>query len=203
MIDVSGDDGLRNWLIRATGSKSVPQVFVDRPQGANQDLLGENRYLSCRPLYLGSRVPEPFDGQVDEAWLKQELTDGSPDILQLAMQYVEGAPSLYDASGRKSPAMRTTGPLVDGTRKEGSDFNDYLGVAWTYGTSEDRPEEDELGSLDCSGFHAHGLGLSRQASADSDVQRHRPPAPGLPEARPAPGVVTINTGTQVTNFSRL
>ena len=30
VIDVSGDDGLRNWLIRATGSKSVPQVFVDR-----------------------------------------------------------------------------------------------------------------------------------------------------------------------------
>ena len=29
VIDVSGDDGLRNWLIEATGSKTVPQVFVD------------------------------------------------------------------------------------------------------------------------------------------------------------------------------
>jgi glutaredoxin 3 len=28
-IDVSDDDGLRNWLIEATGSKTVPQVFVD------------------------------------------------------------------------------------------------------------------------------------------------------------------------------
>jgi glutaredoxin 3 len=28
-IDVSGDDGLRNWLLEATGSKRVPQVFVD------------------------------------------------------------------------------------------------------------------------------------------------------------------------------
>lgn len=29
VIDVSGDDGLRNWLVEATGSKTVPQVFVD------------------------------------------------------------------------------------------------------------------------------------------------------------------------------
>jgi glutaredoxin 3 len=29
VIDVSGDDGLRNWLVEATGSKAVPQVFVD------------------------------------------------------------------------------------------------------------------------------------------------------------------------------
>jgi glutaredoxin 3 len=29
VIDVSGDDELRNWLIEATGSKTVPQVFVD------------------------------------------------------------------------------------------------------------------------------------------------------------------------------
>jgi glutaredoxin 3 len=29
VIDVSGDDELRNWLVEATGSKTVPQVFVD------------------------------------------------------------------------------------------------------------------------------------------------------------------------------
>ena len=29
VIDVSGDDGLGNWLVEATGSKTVPQVFVD------------------------------------------------------------------------------------------------------------------------------------------------------------------------------
>jgi glutaredoxin 3 len=28
-IDVSGDEGLRNWLVEVTGSKTVPQVFVD------------------------------------------------------------------------------------------------------------------------------------------------------------------------------
>ena len=28
-IDVSGDDELRNWLVKVTGSKTVPQVFVD------------------------------------------------------------------------------------------------------------------------------------------------------------------------------
>jgi glutaredoxin 3 len=30
MIDVSGDDELRIWLVETTGSKNVPQVFVDR-----------------------------------------------------------------------------------------------------------------------------------------------------------------------------
>jgi glutaredoxin 3 len=29
VIDVSGDEGLRNWLVEATGSKTVPQPFVD------------------------------------------------------------------------------------------------------------------------------------------------------------------------------
>jgi glutaredoxin 3 len=29
VIDVFGDDELRNWLVKATGSKTVPQVFVD------------------------------------------------------------------------------------------------------------------------------------------------------------------------------
>jgi glutaredoxin 3 len=29
VIDVSGDDGVRNWLVEATGSKTVPQFFVD------------------------------------------------------------------------------------------------------------------------------------------------------------------------------
>jgi glutaredoxin 3 len=28
-IDVSGDDDLRNWLVEPTGSKTVPQIFVD------------------------------------------------------------------------------------------------------------------------------------------------------------------------------
>jgi glutaredoxin 3 len=28
-VNVSEDDGLRNWLVEATGSKTVPQVFVD------------------------------------------------------------------------------------------------------------------------------------------------------------------------------
>ena len=29
VTDVPGDDELRNWLVGATGSKTVPQVFVD------------------------------------------------------------------------------------------------------------------------------------------------------------------------------
>jgi glutaredoxin 3 len=29
VIDVSGNHELRNWLVQATGSKIVPQVFVD------------------------------------------------------------------------------------------------------------------------------------------------------------------------------
>ena len=146
----------------------------------------------------------PFAGTVDTAWLDAALADSSPDILAIAMQYVVGAPSLYNATGLRIAGDADYGPLQpDGTRQEGSDFNDSLGVAWTYGSTTDQPEADQFGSLDCSGFtrmiwgyrggiplilNPNGVALPRRAT-----QQHTS----------APGVLTINSTVQVTDFTRL
>jgi glutaredoxin 3 len=38
-IDVTGDDGKRNWLVQTTGQRTVPQIFVgEQPIGGCMDL---------------------------------------------------------------------------------------------------------------------------------------------------------------------
>ena len=101
-------------------------------------------------------LPAPFTGAVDAALaarLDQAAHDGRPDLLALAMQYVAGAPPILE-NGRQIAGDADYGPPSDdGQRAEGADFNDYLGIPWTYpdGTV-DRPESHQLRSLDCSGF---------------------------------------------------
>ena len=95
----------------------------------------------------------PFAGTVDWAWLSAALADRSPDVLAAGLQYAVGAPDEVDASGLRFAGDASYGPLTaTGTRAEGSDFNDYLGLTWRYATGSDAPETDQLGDLDCSGF---------------------------------------------------
>src|SRR3954452_2770864 len=45
--------------------------------------------------------PSPFDGQVNQAWLRRALkanTMGVPDVLGIAMQYIRGAPPIYESA---------------------------------------------------------------------------------------------------------
>jgi cell wall-associated NlpC family hydrolase len=45
------------------------------------------------------------------------------------------------------------GHADDGTRQEGSDWSDFLGISWTYPNGQtDAPEVHQLGCLDCSGY---------------------------------------------------
>ncbi|MDQ3912308.1 MAG: C40 family peptidase [Actinomycetota bacterium] len=150
-------------------------------------------------------LPKPFDGQVDEAWLRQELTDTSPDVLQLAMQYIEGAPPIYDSSGLKIAGDADYGPLLaDGSRQEGSDFNDYLGIPWTYATGPDQPEDAQIGSLDCSGFMRMVFGYRSKLPLTLSPNGTAIPRRAYQMLDSAPGVVTIpNTGMQVTSFAKL
>ncbi len=111
----------------------------------------------------------PFAGTVDEAWLRARIADTTPDILASAMQYVNGAPPVVDPlqSNVQIAGNAQYGPLqADGSRQEGADFNDYLGVPWQYGTTTDNPEVSQFRCLDCSGFvrmvygYKHGLPLT-------------------------------------------
>jgi hypothetical protein len=101
-------------------------------------------------------LPAPFPGSLDaalERWLEGALADGAPDLLAVAMQYLEGAPAIV-SNGLQIAGDASYGPLSDlGTRVEGADFNDYLGLPWTYPDgSVDRPRADMLHSVDCSGY---------------------------------------------------
>ncbi len=156
-------------------------------------------------------LPKPYDGgQVDEGWLKQALSNTSPDVLGLAMQYIEKASNLYekqsDGTDLKVAGDADYGPLQsDGTRQEGSDFNDYLGIKWTYGSTTDQPEADQINSLDCSGFmrmvfgYRSKLPLSLSEDGGASIPRR-----AYQILDSAPGVVTVpNTGQQATNFEKL
>jgi hypothetical protein len=101
-------------------------------------------------------LPAPYAGSPDaalERWIAGALADQSPDLLALAVQYLEGAPPILD-QGLQVAGDADYGPLSDlEMRLEGADFNDYLGIRWTYPDgSVDRPKSDMLHSLDCSGY---------------------------------------------------
>lgn len=151
-------------------------------------------------------LPAPFDGAVDSKWLKEASSSKAPDLLATAFEYTAGA--LAVAQGNLVIAGDACyGPLLpDGTRAEGSDFNDYLGVSWSYPEKLDAPEADQFGCLDCSGFvrmlfgYRGGvpLGLDPVPGADRLPRR----AWQMHEA--APGVVVApDTGIQQQDFSRL
>jgi cell wall-associated NlpC family hydrolase len=151
-------------------------------------------------------LPAPFEGRVSEPWLNAALADTSPDVLAIATQYVEGAPPIYDGSGLKIAGDAAYGPIdpVTGIRQEGSDFNDYLGIAWTYGANADAPEPEQINSLDCSGFirmvwgYRSGLPLALSPSRAAIPRR----AAHMLDA--APGVIIApNQGAQMTNLTPL
>lgn len=150
-------------------------------------------------------LPTPFGGDVPERWLATVLADSSPDLLQIAMQYIQQAPPIYDANGMKIAGDANYGPLERGkARQEGSDFNDYLGIAWTYRDERDEPEPDQLGSLDCSGFirmvwgYRGGLPLALRPNGIALPRR------SFEMLESAPGVVLIpDTGKRPTDLSRL
>ncbi len=150
-------------------------------------------------------LSKPFDGKVDEAWLRSALADTSPDVLQSAMQYTEGKPALYDSSGLKIAGDADYGPLqVDGARQEGSDFNDYLGIPWSYGSTTDQPEASQINSLDCSGFMRMVFGYHNNLPLTISPDGTAIPRRSFEMLDSAPGVVTVpNTGQQVTSFQKL
>ncbi|MBS0468166.1 MAG: hypothetical protein JSS31_04780 [Proteobacteria bacterium] len=161
-------------------------------------------------------LPQPFAGTVDAAWLQRALAANArhqPDLLALAMQYLGGAPARREG-GLQIAGDAAYGPLVDGKRQEGADFNDYLGVDWIYpDDSVDAAEPGQLRCLDCSGYvrmlwgfrrHAPNaapvMPLARTSSADG---RALPRRAVQMNAR-APGVlIERDRGVQLRDFARL
>lgn len=192
-------DANGTWL--ATFTEGARTVALAGPARTFAEATAAHPVASTTWVRL---LAAPFAGAVDTAWLDAALTDTSPDMLAIAMQYIVGAPSLYNTAGLRIAGDAHYGALqADGTRREGSDFNDYLGVAWSYGTSTDKPEADELGSLDCSGFTRMVWGYRGGIPLILSPNGVALPRRAYQQHTSAPGVLTIDSTVQVTDFSRL
>lgn len=198
-----------HWL--ATLTRGARTVISAGPRRTfSEDAVSVTHAIWVRAL------AKPFEGRVDTTWIAKALSANAmrnPDLLALGMQYIHTATPRY-ADGMQIAGDAGYGPIVDGKRQEGSDFNDYLGVSWTYADgSVDAPERRQLQCLDCSGFvrivwgfrhHAPNdapvMPLARATSRDSRALPRR----AMQMAARAPGVlIEPNRAVQLLDFSRL
>lgn len=142
-------------------------------------------------------------------WLSKAVTDRSPDILAIAMQYTYGAAPKKDKTGRQYSGDASFGPLSnidpDG-RAENSDFYDYLEGSWDFpGGVHEEPSKTHALSLDCSGFVRMVYGYRNGYPLLGTNTK----GPGLPRqsfaiAAYGPGTQLMpNTGKRATNIDRL
>ena len=165
----------------------APQLVLRTPQGRWQATvtLGARTVSSAGPRRMFSEsqarvthttwvraLPHPFDGTVNGAWLRRALAANMrrrSDLRALGMQDSKDASPLRE-SGLQVAGDAAYGPLVNGKRQEGPDFNDYLGVDWNAPDgSVDPAEPHQLRCLDCSGFVRMIWGLRRHAPNDAPV----------------------------------
>jgi cell wall-associated NlpC family hydrolase len=149
-------------------------------------------------------LPTPFTGDLDQQWLHSARTDTTPDILDMAAQYVQGAPDQFDTSGLRIAGDADYGAIsADGTTQAGADFNDYLGIDWQYPGKADVPEADQLGALDCSGFIRMLFGYrGGMAMSISPTSGHLPRRT-FQMFEDAPGRLIHTSATQLTSFNRI
>ena len=138
-------------------------------------------------------LPAAFSGTVDTAWLALARADQSADVLATAFQYISGAQRLRDAFGVQVAGDASYGPLqTEGSRQEGSDFSDYLGVTWAYPDGAlDPPEVDQFLALDCSGFVRMVFGYRGGAALSLRPVAGAIPRRAFEQAASAPGIIVI------------
>jgi hypothetical protein len=183
---------------------------------------GETRRVEVTHATWVRAAPGPVDQQVDERWLTHALAAnraGTLDALAIAMQYVKEAPVVKE-SDLQIAGDASYGPLdADGRRKEGSDFNDYLGLRWLYPTryadpTADPPEPSQKQCLDCSGYMRMIWGYRHQLAGTGypdTIPLSILPQQGSTLPRRAfemygegPGLVLVpDGGAQVTDFGAL
>jgi cell wall-associated NlpC family hydrolase len=131
-------------------------------------------------------------------WLASALADRSPDVLAVAMEYLDGAPSAADDQKVRFRGDASFGPSAQhGSGKSlSADFYDYLGVPWTFpGGIRRKPDPGMYGAADSAGFlrlvygyrlgypllgsNVPGAGLPRNVDAMAEVG---PGVPVIPDA---------------------
>lgn len=190
--DQNGD-----WVATFTdGARTVRVRGPERLFIENGDTVRTRNWVRLRDV--------PYDGVMnaadESAWLWDAIHDTSPDVFEYAMEYLAGAPDIYDGN------LHIAG---DAPYDFGADFNDFIGIAWNYPSgSVDNPESSELGELDCSGFVRMVFGYRPPDSGSM----HRVPLSltgtyGLPRTsynmeEYSPGIhLLVDDGTQQTDLS--
>ncbi|GLY46929.1 NlpC/P60 family protein [Lentzea sp. NBRC 102530] len=145
-------------------------------------------------------LPAPFSGWNDEidARVRAWATDISPDVLAYCAMLQTGAAPHFEG-GVQRLGESGYGPLnPDGTRVEGADFHEYMGIAWTYPDGQVRPAPGPQWhrTLDCSGmvrmvFGYHlGVPMTYTGTAAGHLpRRSRDIGPN------GPGVIVHDDGT--------
>ena len=193
-------DGSGAWIATLTdGAYTVTVV------GPSHTLSEPDMRASVTLTAWARLLAEPFDGTIDAAWLDRARTDTSPDVLQTGMQYVKGAPPIFDDAGQRISGDAGYGPLgADGARQEGSDFNDFLGVNWTFAGRPHRPDPTQAGDLDCSGFVRMVFGYRGGLPLGFEPDGAAIPRRAFQILDAAPGVITIpNQDTRVQDLTPL
>jgi hypothetical protein len=183
-------------FLASTGSTGLPRVFhVDNLQlvsGTWPTIPTVTHNTWVRAL------DEPFNGQWTNDLAEQILgwtIDSSPDVLAHAMRYITGAPPVINPTLDAQVAGQANyGPLnPDGTREEGADFHDYMGLDWTYSASGETrtADPDELTSLDCSGFvrMVYGFQLGLPMVFEQDIDGINLPRRTLDIGPSGPGII--------------
>jgi cell wall-associated NlpC family hydrolase len=141
-------------------------------------------------------LPEPFAGDIDAAWFEAARADDSADVLEIATEYLTGAPDVFDEDGVLVSADASYGPLrPDGSRPVGSDWHDFKGVDASYGGRIDPAKPEEFRALDCSGYTRtifgvrSGVPMSLRPDGGTSLPRR-----SFEQAADAPGVVPIDDG---------
>jgi cell wall-associated NlpC family hydrolase len=105
-------------------------------------------------------LPAPFTGTWTPSLatqIRSWAVDTTPDVLAYAMMYITGVPAVTSPAlgGAQIAGESKYGPNdTDGTRMEGADFHEYMGLGWTFVNGETVPVPDPKWQkcLDCSGF---------------------------------------------------
>jgi cell wall-associated NlpC family hydrolase len=149
-------------------------------------------------------LSNPFDGAWTSALADQILAwaaDTSPDALAYGFAFITGASAVVDlqlGAGKQVLGEGRYGPNhPDGTRVEGADFNDYIGIRWNYShlavPTVDIPEASQLNCLDCSGFLRMVFGFHLDVpmclQEDADLNGLNLPRRSVQIAPSGPGVL--------------
>jgi hypothetical protein len=186
---VEDPDG--SWI--ATFTDDASTVIVAGPERTFDDPTATNPVTTDVWVRL---LPTPFDGEIDVEWLRATQESEEPDVLEVAMQYLDEAPEIRDDDGILIAGDASYGPVQpDGTRAIGSDWHDYRGVDTSYGRRIDPADPEEYGALDCSGYtrtvYGARLGVPLSLRPDRGTSL---PRRSFEQAAEAPGVVPITGG---------